>query len=311
MKTIRNYILLGLLSCVAFTSCNGEDKKARAFVDHFTEMVISGNSDSIAAVYPAAEKVMKKAGNCNIRTKFLESRNVKVKDLGDGQWRATIGDSVKVNFTEGKEEGTFIVKESFGLIDYGTERMNFARATGWIESSMSDVKIGRRLCETEFIEWISGDFLENLKKNIHLAKTGTFGDERDGGTWICSDGIIMTITNYNDFAIPSDSYELVCSDWCRALPQDTSMVSVPGQDIPAHGKSVQRIEILTTMESASTQEIRYDDSALIGILFANYKAKGNEYKEFKRSGGKRVESEQPDETVKKVVHKKGGKKRRK
>lgn len=299
MKNFAYTILCVLSLCIGFSSCHSDDKAARKFVGQLAAALEGGDADSLASYYPEAAKIVKKDALCHLRAQVLSSDNFKVKDLGEGLWRASFGDSVKINFVEGEEDGQFKVTESYGLIDYGADRIAFAHATGWIEKSMNDIKVGKRLSDKGFLEWVGQDFIDKVKENVVIKKTGTFGDERDGGTWICSDGIIVTILNHNDFPLPSDTYEIVCSDWCRALANDTSVVTALGEEIPAHGKFVQRVDILTTMESASSQEVRFDENNLLNLLYKNFAAKGTEYKDYKRSGGKRSEKAEPEEKPKK------------
>lgn len=298
MRQITLYIITTLLCCSVLTACNGDDKAARAFVQRATTILAAADTDSIAVVYPGAAKVMAKTEGCRIATRRLKTTSFKVKDMGDGVWYATIGDSLRFRFVEGKHQDTFVIKESYGLLDYGHDREAFAAATGWIDPSMNDVKKGKRLANHRFVEWMTADFFANLKKQVKLRKTGRFGDERDGDTWICSDGIILTVTNYNDFALPSDAYEIVCSDWCRTLAADTSVVVVQGEDIPAHGHIKCRVEILTTIESASRQELRYDEAVLLGLLYRNYKATGTEYQRYKQAigAGRKTKHDKLDKT---------------
>lgn len=274
--------LLSIVFCCAFTvSCNSDDTAARQFVERISSALATNNSDSIKALYPSATEV-EKAGNFKFLVRLLDNEVAKYKDLGDGLWRVSFGDSLKVNIVENEEDDQFTVKESFGFIDFGKDRIEFALATGWVERGMSDVQIAERLCDTKFVEWVGKVFLPELKKNVSVKKTGTFGDIKEGGTWVCSDGIHVTVTNRNDFDIPSDAYLIECSDWSRSHPRDTSVVAAGGDDLRAHGKMTSSVDILTTMESSSKQRIVWDDAVLLNLVYKHYKAKGNEYKRYKK-----------------------------
>lgn len=281
MKFSLRLILGFVFCCTIATSCNSDDTAARHFVERVSNALANADADSIKSLYPSAKEVGK-AGNYKFLVKLLGNEGAKYKDLGDGQWRVSFGDSLKMNIEEGEEDGQFTVKESFGFIDFGEDRIKFALATGWIEKSMNDVQIAERLCDTKFVEWVGRDFLPELKKNINVKKTGTFGDIKEGGTWVCSDGIHVTVTNKNDFDIPSDAYVIECSDWSRSHPRDTSVVDAVGDDLRAHGKMTSSVDILTTMESSSKQKIIWDDAVLLNLVYKHYKAKGNEYKRYKK-----------------------------
>lgn len=281
MKTILKIFICAIIGCAITASCTSDDTEARNFVARITTALYDGNPDSIKVLYPEAKDAISKAGSYKFLVDLLEAEDAKYKDLGDGVWRVSIGDSVKVHILEGEEEGQFTIKESFGLIDYGTDRLKFAYATGWIDKKMNDVQIAEQLSDNAFIEWLGVDFLAQIKNNITVKKTGTFGDIKDGGTWVCSDGINVTVTNRNDFDIPSECYNIQCSDWSRSHPRDTTVVDAMGDDLRAHGKMVQSVDILTTMESTSEQQLIYDDECLLKLIYKNYKATGNEYKRYK------------------------------
>lgn len=281
MKFALKFILGIAFCCTIAISCNSDDTAARQFVERISSGLATNDTDSIKALYPSATEV-EKAGNYKFLVRLLDNEEAKYKDLGDGLWRVSFGDSLKVNIVEGEEDGQFTVKESFGFIDFGQDRLAFARATGWIDKDMSDVQIAERLSDTKFVEWVGKEFLPELKKNVSVKKTGTFGDIKEGGTWVCSDGINVTVTNRNDFDIPSDAYLIECSDWSRSHPRDTSVVAAGGDDLRAHGKMTSSVDILTTMESSSKQVIVWDDEVLLNLVYKHYKAKGNEYKRYKK-----------------------------
>lgn len=281
MKFALKFIFGIAFCCTIATSCNSDDTAARQFVERISSALATNDTDSIKALYPSATEV-EKAGNYKFLVRLLDNEEAKYKDLGDGLWRVSFSDSLKMNIVEGEEDGQFTVKESFGFIDFGQDRLAFARATGWIDKDMSDVQIAERLSDTKFVEWVGKEFLPELKKNVSVKKTGTFGDIKEGGTWVCSDGINVTVTNRNDFDIPSDAYLIECSDWSRSHPRDTSVVAAGGDDLRAHGKMTSSVDILTTMESSSKQVIVWDDEVLLNLVYKHYKAKGNEYKRYKK-----------------------------
>lgn len=256
-------------------ACGGNDTAAPAFVERLSQQLESHNPDSIASVYPGAQKIEA------FHTKALLDKDAKLESCGSNKWKLSVGDSIVVTFGS-DEQGVFTVSESHGLADFGYARMQFARGTGWVERGMTDLQICERLQDTKFVEWVGEGFLEGLKKNVKLAKAGTFGDEREGGRWICSEGIVMSITNYNSFRIPGEAYELHCQDISYTSYADTTEEVVPGDDLPDHGKRLINVEIFTTMDSENTQELRWNDAALLRLIFANYKPTGNEYQQYKQ-----------------------------
>lgn len=256
-------------------ACGGEKAAATAFVERLSQQLESHNADSIAAVYPGAQKIDA------FHAKALVDKGAKLENCEGGVWKVTVGDSIVVTFRS-DEQGVFTVSESHGLADFGSARLNFARGTGWVEKGMTDLQIYDRLQETKFVEWVGEGFLAALKKNVKLEKTGTFGDEHEGGRWICSDGIVMKITNYNTFSIPGETYELHCQDISYTSYADTTEEVVAGEDLPSHGKRVMNVEIFTTMDSERSQELRWNDAALLRLIYANYKPTGQEYQQYKQ-----------------------------
>lgn len=272
---MRQTLILLLCTLVGsvLVACGGDNAAATAFVERLSQQLESHNPDSIAAVYPGAQNIEA------FHAKELLDKDAKLSSGEGDTWKLTVGDSIVVVFGS-NDQGAFTVSESHGLADFGTARLAFARGTGWVEKGMTDLQIFDRLKDKKFVEWIGGSFLEELKKNVKLEKTGTFGDEREGGKWICSDGIVMKITNFNSFGIPGDTYELICQDISRTSYADTTLEVVNGEDLPDHGKRVMNVDIFTTMESVSTQELRWNDEALLRLIYANYKPTGNEYQEY-------------------------------
>lgn len=254
-------------------ACGGDNAAATAFVERLSQQLESHNPDSIAAVYPGAQKIEA------FHAKALVDKGAKLESFEGNKWKLSIGDSIVVTFAS-DEQGVFTVSESHGLADFGYARLNFARGTGWVEKGMTDLQIYDRLQDTKFVEWVGEGFLEDLKKNVKLEKTGTFGDEREGGRWICSDGIVMKITNYNSFCIPGETYELHCQDISYTSYADTTLEVVTGEDLPDHGKRVMNVDIFTTMDSKSSQELHWNDAALLRLIYANYKPTGEEYQQY-------------------------------
>lgn len=274
MRHTFTFILSTIVGCM-LVACGGEKSAASAFVERLSEQLESHNADSIAAVYPGAQTIEA------FHAKALVDKGAKLESCEGGVWKVTVGDSIVVTFGS-DEQGVFHVKESHGLADFGYARLNFARATGWVEQGMTDLQIFERLKDTQFVDWVGQGFLEELKKKVKLEKTGTFGDEREGGKWICSDGIIMKITNFNSFVIPGDTYELHCQDISYTSYADTTVEVVNGEDLPDHGKRVMNVDIFTTMDSKSSQELHWNDAALLRLIYANYKPTGNEYEQYKQ-----------------------------
>lgn len=276
MKQFFSFALCALFAgaLMTTTSCGSpDDTAARGFVTRIIANFTKPNVDSVKVLYPGAEKC--KA----FRTKLLENSALKLKAGSDGEWTCSLGDSLRIIFVQDEETGAFTIKESFGFAHFGADRMAFARGTGWIDKKMNDLAIAERLTETTFVEWVGKGFIEQVKKNLKCVKTSTYGDERAGGKWICADGIIVTVSNYNDFAVSGDCYEILCVENTPGISADS--VFQAGDDLPPHSNVPIRVDILNTVESHGHQELNFTDENILNLVFHNYKPNGSEYKRYK------------------------------
>lgn len=279
MKRYFSLVLCALLACAltTTTSCSGpDDTAARGFVTRIINNFTKPNADSVKVLYPGAEKCTA------FHTKLLESKGMKLKAGSDGEWTCSVGDSLRIVFVEGQDEqeGTFTIKESYGFANFGADCIRFALGTGWVDKKMNDVQMAERIADKSFVNWLGKDFIESVKSNIKCQKTKTYGDEHDGGKWICADGIIVTVSNFNDFAVPGDCYEILAVETAPGMPADT--VFQAGDDLPPHAKVPVRVDILNTVETVGHQQLSFVDDNLLQLIYKNYKPNGSEYKRFKK-----------------------------
>lgn len=278
MKRYFSFVLSALIACVllTITSCSApDDTAARGFVTRIINNFTKPNPDSVKVLYPGAEKCTA------FHTKLLESKDLKLKAGSDGEWTCSVGDSLRIVFVEGQDEmeGTFTIKESYGFANFGADCLRFALGTGWVDKNMNDVKMANRIADKSFVKWLGKGFIRDVKKNIKCQKTKTYGDEREGDKWICADGIVITVSNHNDFAVPGDCYEILAVEKAPGTPAD-SVLQV-GDDLPPHSKVPIRVDIFNTVETVGHQHLSFIDNNLLALIYKNYKPKGSEYKRFK------------------------------
>lgn len=279
MKRYFCFVLCVLFACtlMTVTSCTSpDDTAARGFVTRIINNFTKPNADSVRVLYPGAEKCTA------FHTRLLESKDLKLKAGSDGEWTCSVGDSLRIIFVEGKDEneGVFTIKESYGFANFGADCIRFALGTGWVDKSMNDVAMAERIADKSFVEWLGKDFIESVKKNIKCQKTKTFGDERDEGKWICADGIVVTVSNYNDYPVPGECYEILAVETSPGMRTDS--VFQPGDDLPPHAKVPVRVEIFHTLDSKVSQKLSFVDANLLNLIYRNYKPKGTEYRDFKK-----------------------------
>lgn len=269
--------LCALVICACLCSCNNEEKNARAFVSSLATAMQNKQAGEIAKLYPGSDRLPA------FNAQLLLDEEAPLTKADDGTWTLQLADGARLVFTQA-EDGTLSVKESFGLAKFDTDRVAFAKKTGWVSEGMSDAAVAERLADEGFITWISGNFISEAKKKASCKLTGTYGDEYWGGEWMSAKGIKVTITNKNDFDFPGSAYKVVCKDWYWGDPsQQGTSKTANGVDVPAGKSATIQVALSTTMESDSSQKLSFNDEALLPLVFAHYTPNGNEYKEYLES----------------------------
>lgn len=276
MKKLFSIALTTIIAFVTFTSCNKEDNSAKEFLATLSQTLSSGKADSIAMLYPGAEKFE------TFNSRLLVGDSVKIEIQEDGTYKVAMSDRASL-VMQRDETGKYMVKESKGLFNFDSKRVEFAKKTGWIESTMNDVKVAEQFADTLFVEWLGREFVANVKKNLSVKLTGTYGDDKYMGEWVSAEGIVVTVTNNNDFLIPGACYKVHCKDWYWGDPSMSSSRTNNGQDVAAHGKVTMRVALSTNMESENSQKLEFVDSEIFKLLAEHYVPKGTEYKDYLNS----------------------------
>lgn len=286
----KSLLMIVAAMLVAFTACNGvgganDAEQVRAFASKFIQFVKSNNHDSIVAMYKGLEGL-------DVRFAELgEEMNVEEDAGSPGTFKVTMGDA---DFTvERAQDGTMSIVESHGLLAYDASKVDFARKTGQFKDGLNDVEQAQRMCDEGFDEYLLAKVNLKMKGGLRIIGHKTYGDEYFDGEWMSAQGVIFTIKNNLDVAVPGSSYSVIYKSGYWGDMSSAQTEVIPGRDIEPNGTvTVRSTRLGPNMESDDKWSIRMNDVSPEQLLEA-YTPVGTEFDEYlstKSIDGQRVES---------------------
>ena len=286
MKKLLLMIVAAML--VALAGCNGvggasDDEQVRAFAGKFIQFVKSNNHDSIVAMYKGLE---------GLDVRFAElGEEINVEEDADspGTFKVTIGDADFM--VERAQDGTMTITKSHGLLVYDASKIDFARKTGQFKDGLNDVEQAQRMCDEGFDEYLLSKVNSKMKGGLRIIGHKTYGDEYYDGEWMSAQGIIFTIKNNLDVAMPGSAYSVIYKSGYWGDMSSAQTEVIPGRDIEPNGTvTVRSTRLGPDMESDDKWSIRMNDVSPDQLLEA-YSPTGTEFDEYlstKKSEGENI-----------------------
>lgn len=286
MKKLLLMIVSAML--VALAGCNGvggasEAEQVRAFAGKFIQFVKSNNHDSIVAMYKDLE---------GLDVRFAElGEEINVEEDADspGTFKVTIGDADFM--VERAQDGTMTITKSHGLLVYDASKIDFARKTGQFKDGLNDVEQAQRMCDEGFDEYLLSKVNSKMKGGLRIIGHKTYGDEYYDGEWMSAQGMIFTIKNNLDVAMPGSAYSVIYKSGYWGDMSSAQTEVIPGRDIEPNGTvTVRSTRLGPDMESDDKWSIRMNDVSPEQLLEA-YSPTGTEFDEYlstKKSEGENI-----------------------
>ena len=275
MKKLLLMIAAAML--VAVAGCNGvgganDAEQVRAFASKFIQFVKSNNHDSIVAMYKGLE---------GLDVRFAElGEEINVEEDADspGTFKVTIGDADFM--VERAQDGTMTITKSHGLLVYDASKIDFARKTGQFKDGLNDVEQAQRMCDEGFDEYLLSKVNSKMKGGLRIIGHKTYGDEYYDGEWMSAQGIIFTIKNNLDVAMPGSAYSVIYKSGYWGDMSSAQTEVIPGRDIEPNGTvTVRSTRLGPDMESDDKWSIRINDVSPEQLLEA-YSPTGTEFDEY-------------------------------
>ena len=275
MKKLLLMIAAAML--VAVAGCNGvgganDAEQVRAFASKFIQFVKSNNHDSIVAMYKGLE---------GLDVRFAElGEEINVEEDADspGTFKVTIGDADFM--VERAQDGTMTITKSHGLLVYDASKIDFARKTGQFKDGLNDVEQAQRMCDEGFDEYLLSKVNSKMKGGLRIIGHKTYGDEYYDGEWMSAQGIIFTIKNNLDVAMPGSAYSVIYKSGYWGDMSSAQTEGIPGRDIEPNGTvTVRSTRLGPDMESDDKWSIRINDVSPEQLLEA-YSPTGTEFDEY-------------------------------
>ena len=275
MKKLLLMIAAAML--VAVAGCNGvggasDNEQVRAFAGKFIQFVKSNNHDSIVAMYKGLE---------GLDVRFAElGEEINVEEDADspGTFKVTIGDADFM--VERAQDGTMTITKSHGLLVYDASKIDFARKTGQFKDGLNDVEQAQRMCDEGFDEYLLSKVNSKMKGGLRIIGHKTYGDEYYDGEWMSAQGIIFTIKNNLDVAMPGSAYSVIYKSGYWGDMSSAQTEVIPGRDIEPNGTvTVRSTRLGPDMESDDKWSIRINDVSPEQLLEA-YSPTGTEFDEY-------------------------------
>ena len=252
--TMKKKILFGLTALVMMLSSCESYTEEKQFVADFAAAVKSGDKTKLEKIYPDFSSMDSLACEYNADSISLEASEAEGKLI------------VKLNskqsmIIEKAAEGGFTILKSYGLFAYEPGVMEFGKALGCYDETLSDKENSERMNDKDFLGLLVLKADEFLKKNVRIEQNNT------------------------GFVLPKGCYAVSVGVYFRGDGGGTleSSQSYSEEDIPNGGSSQffvkQAVDDLSYVEAEITCNA-YDMASLQKI----YKPTGEEYNKYKKGG---------------------------
>ena len=263
---MKRKILFGLTALVMmFSSCESYTEE-KQFVADFAAAVKSGDKTKLEKIYPDFSSMDSLACEYNADSISVETSEAEGKLI------------VKLNskqsmIIEKSAEGGFTILKSYGLFAYEPGVMEFGKALGCYDETLSDKENSERMNDKDFIGLLILKADEFLKKNVRVEQRRHYNK------------VGINVYNNTGFVLPKGCYAISVGVYFHsdAGPQLESSQSYSEEDIPNGGSShfflKQAVDDMLDVEAEITCNA-HDMASLQKI----YKPTGEEYKNYQKGG---------------------------
>ena len=261
---LKNIIPFSLIAIVfLFSSCDS-NKEEKQFVADFAAIVKNGDRTKLKKVYPDFNSVDSLAFEYNADSVSVETSEAEGKFI------------VKLNskqsmIIEKSAEGGFTILKSYGLFAYESGVMEFCKALGCYDETLSDKENSERMNDKDFIGLLLLKADDFLKKNVRIEQRTHYNK------------VGISVYNNTGSVLPKDYYAVTVGVYFRGDGPASleSTQSYSEEDIPNGGSSHffvnQTVDDLTYVEAEITCTA-YDISSLQKV----YKPTGDEYEKYQK-----------------------------
>ena len=261
---MKKIIILGLVALTIMSTSCESNKEVKQFASDFAAIVKNGDRTKLEKMYPDFNSVDSLAFEYNADSVSVETSEAEGKFI------------VKLNskqsmIIEKSAEGGFTILKSYGLFAYEPGVMEFCKALGCYDETLSDKENSERMNDKDFIGLLLLKADDFLKKNVRIEQRTYYNK------------VGINIYNNTGINLPKDCYAVTVGVYFRgdgpASLESTQTYSE--EDIPNGGSSHffvnQTVDDLTYVEAELTCNA-YDMSSLQKI----YKPTGDEYEKYQK-----------------------------
>lgn len=285
MKKIIIFPLL-CLAVVLTVSCGSKEKEAQEFAMKVVRTINSGEKMRVVMMYPDSKSIDSLA--------VPDTSNVTVAADNDGKtFAVAFGSTASMQLKFGGD-GNFTVTESRGLLGIPAEYKGFAYQTGWVDSTLTDVKNAERLKDTAFPAAID----DIVKKGLSDKVTVKGGTSDLPPSAMNATGK-LTVSNNSDETVHAGDYKVNAvlditgyfnMEGQSISDKETQRKKLDGKEIPPHGSVTFTMTTpFNVMNGAggntkSSGTIAWNLSEdKVKQMMASYKFTGKEYAEYLKS----------------------------
>lgn len=226
MKQKCFYLLVAMLM-LAFSSCVSNESKVKKLVEDFATAVTKGDKAAIAQLYPEAAK----ADSLSLT---YQADGISIEPKGDDSFLVTMPSGATLLVAKDASSESFTIKESHGVFVYPSERLIFAKKTGWYDDGLNDADNAARMADEGFIDYLSGQLATDVEKKVYAKPISEIQMINHGATYE------IEVRNDNDFDLPGDAYEVTATLWgfdFDALEHVKTDIKkrFSGNTVPSHG----------------------------------------------------------------------------
>ena len=277
MKKTIVYTFMGL--GLLLGSCGGNkgaSDEVKDYAIYFVEKIKANQLDSLNSSFPEILKA-----DSLVDLSRVTPEGISVTETGPGFFDIQLSPDTKLTVKR-SEEGRIQVMESHGVFAFPSEKMEFARNTGMLADSVSDITLQERIADEAFVEWLKDKTFENAGGSVTL----TPGKKSVKWRMDAECAVVtmpVTLTNNGSSPVSGANYKILyteeyetCSD--GSSPNGFSQHSQKGVDLgPGESKSV----TLRLPCAINIRNPRIQFSATKESYFKdNFKPTGHEYQEY-------------------------------
>lgn len=263
---MKKNILFGLTVLVMMLSSCESYTEEKQFVADFAAAVKSGDKAKLAKMYPDFSPADSLACEYNADSVSVETSEAEGKLI------------IKLNtkqsmIIEKSAEGGYTILKSYGLFAYEPGVIEFGKALGCYDETLSDKENSERMNDKDFIGLLILKADDFLKKNVRVEQRTYYNK------------VGISVFNNTGFVLPKGCYVVNVGVYFRGDGGGSleSSQSYSEEDIPNGGSSQffvkQEVDDLSYVEAEIACKA-YDMESLQKI----YKPTGEEYKNYQKGG---------------------------